>query len=88
VPRITLPPQELTPLSNGIRRALKASGLTRVELARRVSAATGESFSPSTLHSWMNNGPVKPEKLRQFARATGVSVEELEAGLPNIFDAV
>lgn len=74
------PPVERPLLADGIRRAIKLTGLTTIELARRVGV------SPSTLSTW-TTGATRPseERLTRFARLTNTTVYDLENGLPELF---
>lgn len=68
-------------LSDGIRRAADATGLSRSELARRCGIA------PATLAHWIAGLSTPTEaRLTRFARHCGVSVENLRDGLPNLYE--
>lgn len=68
------------PLADGIRRAVKATGLSVREVARRAGV------SPATLSNWINGiSTPDPALLNRFAVRMGVDVEDLHAGLPDLY---
>lgn len=64
-------------LAEKLRTALKKSGITQADLARRIAAAMSIDVSPQDVHSWLKTGRISKPKLAAFARETNSDVAHL-----------